>query len=63
MEAKKSLVEASTSGSQEKMTETAVPQEVDPLILATFMKSCMKLLHDQKFVKGLQDLVDKCANK
>lgn len=63
LEAKKNFVEASTSGSQEKKLETNVLQEVDPSILATFLKTCMKLLRDQKVVKGLQDLIDKCANK
>lgn len=45
------------------MLETGTTQEVDPLVLATFLKTCMKLLHDKKVVECLQDLTDKCANK
>jgi len=53
MEAKKNFVEASTLGSEEKLPKTNVMQEVDPLILAIFLKTCMKLLHDQKAFEGL----------
>lgn len=63
MDAKNNFVEASTSGSQEKMLETSVIEEVDPSVLATFLKTCMKLLHNQKAVEGLQELIDKCENK
>lgn len=38
-------------------------QEVDPSIITTFLKTCMKLLHDQKAIEGLQELINKCANK
>jgi len=51
MEAKKSFAEASTLGSQDKL-----PTEVDPFVLTTFLETCMKLLHDRKVVKGLQEL-------
>lgn len=63
MEAKKNFIEASTSGSHEKTPKTSVTQKIDPSILATFLQTCMKLLRDQKAVEGLQDLIDKCANK
>jgi len=58
MEAKKSFVEASTSGSQDKPAE-----EMDPSILTTFLETCMKLLHDSKVVKRLQELINRCAKK
>ena len=55
MEAKKSFAEASTSGSKDKPD-----QEMDPSMLTTFLETCMKLLHDRKAVKGLQDLINRC---
>jgi len=56
MEAKKSFTEASTSGSWHKPD-----LEMDPFMLMTFLETCMKLLHDSKAVKGLQELINKCA--
>ena len=53
MEAKKSFIEASTSGSQDKMQEISVPTKVDPSVLTTFFETYMKLLHDSKDVEGL----------
>jgi len=58
MEAKKSFTEASTSGSKEKSTK-----EMDPSMIITFLKTCMKLLHDSKAIKGLQELINTCARK
>ena len=63
MEAKKKSVKASTLGSHEKMSKTRTTQEVDPLVLAMFLKMYMKLLHNKKAVEGLQELIDKCASK
>jgi len=48
MEAKKSFTEASTSGSKDQLEPG-----MDPSMLTTFLKTCMKLLHDSKVVKGL----------
>lgn len=48
MEANKSFVEASTSGSKDKPNK-----EMDPSMLTTFLETCMKLLRDSKVVKGL----------
>lgn len=56
MEEKKNFIEASTSGSQDKPI-----QEMDPSILATFLETYMKLLRDRKAVKGLQELINRCA--
>ena len=53
MEANNSFVEASTSRSQEKLSETSTTQEEDPSLLATFLKTCMKLLRDKKVAEGL----------
>ena len=58
MEEKKIFVEASTSGSQDKISE-----EMDPSILTTFLETCMNLLCDIKVVKGLQELINKCDSK
>ena len=48
MEAKKSLIKASPSGSCDKLV-----QEMDPSMLTTFPETYMKLLCDRKVVKGL----------
>lgn len=52
MEVKKNFIEASISGSQEKMLETSMIQEVNHSVLATFLKISMKLLCDKKVVEG-----------
>jgi len=56
MEENKSFVEASTLGSRDKPV-----QEMDPSMLMTFLETCMKLLRDSKVVKGLQELINRCA--
>ena len=56
MEAKKSFMEASTSGSQDQ-TEA----RMDPSMLTTFLETCMKLQRDKRAVKGLQELITRCA--
>lgn len=54
--AKKSFVGASTSGSKDQ------PEPgMDPSMLTTFLEICMKLLRDTKAVKGLQELITRCA--
>ncbi len=56
MEAKKSFTEASNSGSKDKPN-----QEMDPSMLTTFMETCMNLVRDSKAMKGLQELINRCA--
>lgn len=56
MEAKKSFAEASTLGSKDKPE-----QEMDPSMLTTFLETCMKLLHNNKAMKGLHELINRCA--
>ena len=56
MEAKKSFMEASTSGSKDQLE-----LGMDPSMLTTFLETCMKLLRDRKGVKGLQELITRCA--
>ena len=58
MEAKKSFFEAYTSGSQEKPAE-----EMDPSMITMFFETRIKLLHDSKVVKGLQELINRCVGK
>lgn len=58
MEAKKSFTEAFTLGSRDNLSE-----EVDPSMLTTYLETCMKLLHDSKAMKGLQELINKCDGK
>lgn len=56
MEAKKSFDDASTSGSKDRSEP-----EMDPSMLTVFLETCMKLLRDSKAVKGLQELINRCA--
>ena len=56
MEDKKRFTEASTSGSKDKLE-----LEMDPSMLTTFLETCMKLLHDSKAIKGLQEIFTRCA--
>ena len=43
--------------------ETNTTQEVDPLVLATFIETYMKLLCNKKVVEGIQELINECTNK
>ena len=56
MEAKGSFYIASTSGSKGRLEP-----EMDPLMLTMFLDTCMKLLHDSKAIKGLQELITRCV--
>ena len=56
MDAKKRFVEVSTLGSKDQ-PKTGM----DPSMLTTFLEICMKLLRDNKAVKGLQELITRCA--
>lgn len=63
MEENKNFTKASTSGRQEKVSETSTTQEVDPLVLATFLNTSISLLRDKKSVEELQERIKKCTNK
>lgn len=63
MEANKSFAEAYSLGSQDKLPKINTLIEINPSILTTFLETCMKLMHDSKAVKGLQELIKKCAGK
>jgi len=55
MEAKKTFVDASTSGSKDR------PElKMDSSMLTMILETCMKLLQDNKVVKGLQELINRC---
>lgn len=56
MEAKKSFADASTSESKDKPKP-----EMDTSMLTTLLDTCMKLLCNSKVVKGLQELINRCA--
>jgi len=56
MEAKKSFVDAFTSGRKYRPKS-----KMEPSMLTTFMETCMKLLHNSKVVKGLQELINRCV--
>lgn len=63
MEVKNNFVDDSTLGSQEKSSRNIEEQDVDPLLLATFLKTCTKLLRDKKAVEGLQEPIKNCTGK
>jgi len=56
MEARESFADASTSGNKPRPG-----LEMDPSMLTTFLETCMKLLCDNKAIKGLQELIIRCA--
>lgn len=55
LEARESFMEVSTVGSRDQSEP-----ERDPSMLTTFLETCMKLLYDNRAVKGLQELIDRC---
>lgn len=63
MESKMSFAEVSALGSYEKSNGTNEAQDIDNSLLATFLRTCMKLLRDKKVVEGLQGLIDNCTGK
>lgn len=63
MEAKNNFAEASTSRSQEKPIGNSEVKDVNPSLLATFLKTCMKLLRDQKTVEGIKELIKNYVGK
>lgn len=50
MEAKKSFADASTLGSKD-----GLKPKMEPLMLTTFLETCMKLLCDSKVVKDYRN--------
>jgi len=56
LEASKSFTEVSTPGSKDQPE----PKR-NPLMLTTFLETCMKLLRDNRAVKGLQELITRCV--
>ena len=56
MEAKRSLADASNS----RIKDILEP-EMDPSMLTMFLETCMKMLCDSKAIKGLQELINRCA--
>jgi len=56
MEAKRSFTNVSTSGSKDMLE-----LEMGPSMLTTFLETCMKLLCDSNAMKGLQELISRCA--
>ena len=56
MEAKKSFTEASNSSIKDQ-----IKMGLDPSRLTTILERCMKLLHDNKAAKVLQELIVRCT--
>lgn len=46
-----------------KTKEVSAKKEFDPSILKLFLKIRMKFLRDQKYVEGLQELIDNYVDK
>lgn len=56
LEARESFVEVSTPGSRDQ------PEPVrDPSVITTFLETCITLLRDNRAVKGLQELINRCT--
>jgi len=55
-EAKKSSTETSNYGSKDQSEH-----RMDLSMLNTLLETCMKLLHENKAVQGLQELITRCA--
>jgi len=56
MEAKKSFTKASTLGIRDQLE-----LGMDPSMLTIILETCMKLLCDNRVVKGLQELITRCV--
>lgn len=56
MEAKKTFVEVSTLASKDQPKP-----RMDPSMFTNFLETCMKLLRDNKAVKGLHEFITKCT--
>lgn len=48
---------------KEKPRDATAAQESYPVVLKSFLQTCMKLLQDQNVVKGLQELIDNYTSK
>lgn len=55
-QAHKSFTKVSTPGRRD-----LIEPGMDPPMLTTFLETCMKLLRDNRVVKGLQELITKCT--
>lgn len=56
MEDKKSFANSFTLGRKDRLEP-----EMEPSMLMMFLEACMKLLHDSKAIKGLQELINRCT--
>lgn len=55
MEDRKSFIAISTRGSRDQFESNR-----DPSMLANFLETCIKLIHDNKGVTGLQEVINRC---
>ena len=56
MEARESFMGVSTQGSRDRLES-----DRDPSMLTTFLETCIKLLRDNREVKVLQEVINRCA--
>jgi len=58
MEARESFTGVSTQGSRD-----GPELDRDPSTLGTLLETCIKLLHDNREVRGLQEVMNRCVGK
>lgn len=56
MEARESFTDVSTRGSRDPPEPTR-----DPSMMTTFLETCLKLLRDNQEVRGLHEVINRCA--
>lgn len=56
MEARENFIGISIQGSRDRPES-----DRDPLMLTTFLETCIKLLRDNKAVRGLQEVINRCT--
>ena len=61
-------VKGASNEAQKSFMEVTIPSNrdpiklgMDPFMLTTFLEICMKLLCDNRVVKGLQELITRCV--
>jgi len=56
MEARESFMDVSTRGSRDPLEPTR-----DPLMMTTFLETCLKFLHNNRVVRGLHEVINRCT--
>lgn len=56
MEARESFIGVSTQGSRDRLEP-----DRDPSMLTTFLETCIKILRNNRVVRGLQEVINRCT--